>query len=323
VIDDGIGDLLAHDIRPEAANRAIHHLKGQQLEAEAESVGISDPSRVRGLLRDARDHYAVIDFDRSRDRVERKIEHVERRHGGRTTPVEDDGVDASGSVADPKADGSLLPHDGGLVGGADVVTGPDASHDADVPHQGWLWRYIDDAAEWDRRLERRYDDFVTAAVDAGVDRRTVEANFDPESAVWTPVQFRETFGTVEWRSPDAALPTQVVRLADDIASVVDGLRDAEVRIEGDRGHVSDDEIVLPSFDTVLGHVDDAIDPGLDSAPLRSYLDRMGLDVDAYRPLSPDLDVGDSLTHAEARQCRLDAADRLERDVLRAEPVSSD
>jgi hypothetical protein len=194
---------------------------------------------------------------------------------------------------------------------------------ADVPHQGWLWRYIDDVAEWDRRLERRYDDFVTAAVDAGVDRRTVEANFDPESAVWTPVQFRETFGTVEWRSPDAALPTQVIRLADDIASVVDGLRDAEVRIEGDRGHVSDGEIVLPSFDTVLGHVDDAIDPGLDSAPLRSYLDRMGFDVDAYRPLSPDLDVGDSLTPAEARRWRLDAADRLERDVLRAEPVSSD
>lgn len=103
-IDDGIGDLLEYDIRPEPANRAIHHLKGQQLEAEAESVGISDPSKIRGLLRDARDHYAVIDFDRSRDRVERKIEHVERRHGGRTTPVEDDAVDASGSVADPEVD---------------------------------------------------------------------------------------------------------------------------------------------------------------------------------------------------------------------------
>jgi gamma-glutamyl:cysteine ligase YbdK (ATP-grasp superfamily) len=194
---------------------------------------------------------------------------------------------------------------------------------ADVPHQGWLWRYIDDAEEWNRRLERRYDDFVTAAVEAGVDRRTVEANFDPESAVWTPVQFRETFGTVEWRSPDAALPTEVVRLADDVASVVDRLRDADVRIEGDRGRVSADEIVLPEFETVLGHVDDAIDSGLQSASLRSYLDRMGFDVDAYRPLSPDLDAGERLTPAAARQCRLDAADRLERDVRRAEPVSSD
>ncbi|WP_152042688.1 hypothetical protein [Salinigranum salinum] len=105
-IDDGIGDLLAYDIHPEAANRAIHHLKGQQLEAEAESVGISDPSRIRGLLRDARDHYAVIDFDRSRDRVERKLEHVEWRHGRRATPVEDDTVDAPGSVADPEVDGA-------------------------------------------------------------------------------------------------------------------------------------------------------------------------------------------------------------------------
>ena len=50
---------------------------------------------------------------------------------------------------------------------------------------------------------------------------------------------------------------------------------------------------------------------------------MGLDVDAYRPLSPDFDAGDSLMPAEARQYRLDAADRLERDVLRAEPISSD
>ncbi len=38
---------------------------------------------------------------------------------------------------------------------------------------------------------------MTAAVDAGVDRRTVAANFVPESAIWTPVQLRAEFGTVE------------------------------------------------------------------------------------------------------------------------------
>jgi gamma-glutamyl:cysteine ligase YbdK (ATP-grasp superfamily) len=194
---------------------------------------------------------------------------------------------------------------------------------ADVPHQGWLWRYVDDTDEWDRRLERRYDDFVTAAVEAGVDRRTVEANFDPESAIWTPVQFRETFGTVEWRSPDAALPTQVVRLADDVAAVVDRLRDADVTVGGSRGVVSVDEIALPDFDTVLGYVDEAIDPGLDSPALRSYLGRMGFDVDAYQPLSPTLDASDSLTPADVRRLRLDAADRLERDVLQVEPARGD
>jgi hypothetical protein len=72
----------------------------------------------------------------------------------------------------------------------------------DLPHQGRLWAYVDDTGEWTRRLERRYEEFETAALENGIDRPTVAANFDPESAVWTPVQLREEFGTVEWRSPD-------------------------------------------------------------------------------------------------------------------------
>jgi gamma-glutamyl:cysteine ligase YbdK (ATP-grasp superfamily) len=193
----------------------------------------------------------------------------------------------------------------------------------DVPHQGWLWRYVDSAAEWDRRLERRYEEFVAAAVEAGVDRRTVAANFDPESAVWTPVQFRETFGTVEWRSPDAALPSQVVRLADDVAGLVERVRDAEVRIEGDTGAVTDETVILPTFDAVLEHVDAAIESGLDSAAVRSYLDRMGFDVDAYDPLTHGIDGRETVTAAAAREIRLDHAARLERDVLEARPVRGD
>jgi hypothetical protein len=192
----------------------------------------------------------------------------------------------------------------------------------DVPHQGWLWRYVDDADEWDRRLERRYEEFVTAAIEAGVDRRTVEANFDPESAVWTPVQLRETFGTVEWRSPDAALPSQVVRLADEVASVV-GHLDSDVRIEGETGRVTADEIVLPEFDAVLGYVEEAIEAGLASDELCSYLDRMGFDVTAADPVSPQIDRGETITDAEAREIRLDGAARLERDVRRARSIRSD
>jgi gamma-glutamyl:cysteine ligase YbdK (ATP-grasp superfamily) len=193
----------------------------------------------------------------------------------------------------------------------------------DVPHQGWLWRYLDSADEWDRRLERRYDEFVTAAVEAGIDRRTVEEHFDPESAVWTPVQFRETFGTVEWRSPDTALPSQVLRLAEAVAGVVEHLRTAEVRIEGDTGRVTDDEIVLPTFDAVLEYVDAAIEDGLDSPAVRSYLDRMGFDVAAFDPATHRFDGGDELTPAAARELRLSHAERLERDVLRARSVHSD
>ena len=195
----------------------------------------------------------------------------------------------------------------------------------DVPHQGWLWRYLDDVDEWDRRLERRYDEFVARAVEAGVDRRTVESSFDPESAVWTPVQFREAFGTVEWRSPDTALPSQAARLADTLASTVDLLRttETEVRIEGDTGRIHDGELVLPAFDSVLGYVEAAIDEGLDSDSLCAYLDRMGFDVDAFEPLSGEFDGRDRVSPVEARELRLRYADRLAHDVRRSRVVRGD
>lgn len=189
----------------------------------------------------------------------------------------------------------------------------------DLPHQGRLWPYTGDAEEWRGRLERRYEEFLSTAVEAGVDRRAVEANFDPESAVWTPVQLREEFSTVEWRSPDAALPSQVVGLADHLATVVERLRDAEVRV-GERGRVGEDEIVLPPFDTVTEHVDTAIRDGVESQELRDYLDRMGFDVDAFDPVTHDLDGTDRLDAEEARRLRLEYAERLERDVQRTNSV---
>ncbi|WP_411968053.1 glutamate-cysteine ligase family protein [Haloferax sp. YSSS75] len=187
----------------------------------------------------------------------------------------------------------------------------------DVPHQGWLWRYADDTREWSRRLERRFEEFLTTAVDAGVDRSSVEANFDPESAIWTPVQLRSAFGTVEWRSPDNALPSDVLRLADSVAGVVEHLDSADLRIEGERGSVTDDTVVLPEFDQVLRYVDAAIEEGLDSEAVRSYLDRMGFDVEAYSPVSHEIDGRETVTPAEARELRLRHADRLERDVRSA------
>ncbi|WP_226479229.1 glutamate-cysteine ligase family protein [Natrinema amylolyticum] len=192
-----------------------------------------------------------------------------------------------------------------------------------VPHQGRLWPYADDVDEWTRRLERRYEDFVTAAIDAGVDRATIQSNFDPESAVWTPVQLRETFSTVEWRSPDTALPSQVVGLADRIAETVERLCEADVRIEGETGRVTDDEIVLPEFNAVIEYVNAAIREGLASDDVRAYLERMGFDVAAYEPITHEIGGQGTVTAAEARRLRLEHAERLERDVRRARPISSD
>ncbi|GGL24365.1 hypothetical protein GCM10009037_04850 [Halarchaeum grantii] len=194
---------------------------------------------------------------------------------------------------------------------------------ADVPHQGWLWPYVEDREEWVRRLERRYEDFVHAAADAGVDRRVVQRCFEPESVVWTPVQLREEFGTVEWRSPDAALPADVVRLADRLAETTDRLRDADVRIEGDAGRVGEGDVVLPEFDVVLGYVDAAIEDGLDSTAVESYLERMGFDVDAYDPVTHRLEDDDPLAREDARAVRLEHADRLAADVRERAAVGGD
>ena len=191
---------------------------------------------------------------------------------------------------------------------------------ADLPHQGRLWPYAADRAEWTRRLERRYEEFETAAIQAGVDRRAVAANFDPESVVWTPVQLRETFGTVEWRSPDAALPSQVVEVADRVAHVTGRAASAGVRIEGTTGDVSGEAVVLPEFDAVIEHLDAAIREGLASEPLRTYLDRMGFDVGGYESLSATVARGETVSVEEARRLRLEYADRLEREV-REQPSS--
>ncbi|QUO47991.1 MULTISPECIES: glutamate-cysteine ligase family protein [Halorubrum] len=192
-----------------------------------------------------------------------------------------------------------------------------------LPKQGKLWPYLEDTEEWARRLERRYEAFVTEAIASGCDRETVEGCFIPEGAVWVPVKLRAAFSTVEWRSPDTALPSQVVRLADDLVEAVDrGVR-TEVRIEGDTGRVTDDAVVLPSFDAVEEHVEAAVRDGLDSEAVRSYLGRMGFDVDAYDPLSAELRGAGALSAAEARETRIDYADRLKRDIGRRQAVSGD
>jgi len=187
-------------------------------------------------------------------------------------------------------------------------------------HQGELRPYFDDLDDWERRLKAGYESFAEAAERAGVDRASFESVFDPESAVWIPVKLRETFSTVEWRSPDTALPSQVVELADDVAGLVEQLADSEIRIDGEIGVRTDETIVLPSFETVRSHVDAAIHEGIKSDAVRAYLDRMGFDVPAYEPITHEFDTDRELTAAEARRIRLRYARRLESEVHRAEAV---
>jgi hypothetical protein len=197
----------------------------------------------------------------------------------------------------------------------------------DLPNQGVLWPYVEDATEWEDRLDRCYEAFVQSSLDVGLDRATVEDSFEPESAVWTPVQLRSEFGTVEWRSPDTALPSQIVRLADDIGSIVEQLRDTDVVIhdetDPDLGAIGPggDTVGLPPFQTVVDHTEAAIRDGLDSRALRSYLGTFGFDLSAYEPLSEAIEQ-ETVTVSEARDRRLAQADRLERDIGGSGPSNS-
>ena len=193
------------------------------------------------------------------------------------------------------------------------------------PLQGRLWSYVSDRQEWDRRLKDCYEDFCTRALESDVDRECLESCFDPalpECAAWTPVKLRETFGTVEWRAPDTTLPSEVLRLADTMVSLMDRVRNTTVRIGEGPGGINDAEMILPSFDTVATHVDLAIRDGLTSDRVCSYLKRMGFDVNAYTPVVSTIST-DSISKPETRRLRLEYAERLRADVRTRPPVAAE
>ncbi|WP_226482038.1 glutamate-cysteine ligase family protein [Natrinema amylolyticum] len=212
------------------------------------------------------------------------------------------------------------------------------------PKHGQLWRYVENVGEWHRRLEHRYEEFEAAAVEAGVDPVAVEEHFSPDDVVWTPIRLRDSMPTVEWRSPDAALPSQLLRLTDEIETVMERLHHTDVRIDaedgrgaGDEraesdgsgvglghggssgptarpGHVTSEGIALPAFETVRDLAESAISDGLASAAVAGYLERMGFTVSDYHPISTRIDGRQYVTNADARDLRLEYASRLEEDV---------
>ncbi|MWV41552.1 glutamate--cysteine ligase [Natrialba sp. INN-245] len=202
------------------------------------------------------------------------------------------------------------------------------------PGQGQLWSYVDSVTEWEQRLEGAYERFRERAIDRGVDPETFDDEFTPYDAVWTPVRLRKAMPTVEWRSPDAALPSQVLRLAGEVRSVVTRADErgttvldadsASSVLETDSSVPAadteptggiDDEVPLPVFDTVEEIADTAIHEGLESERVRSYLRRFGFSPSAYDPLADRLPDA-RLSKRRAKRLRLEAATRLEADLDR-------
>lgn len=172
--------------------------------------------------------------------------------------------------------------------------------------------YVRSHEERETRDRERFEAFVGLAVEAGIDPALVTAQFRPENVRHGPVRIRDDLGTVEWRAPDTALPSQVARLAFDVAGVLEGCLTKPVVVGSDVG-VHPDRIVVPPFELLSSVSDEAIDEGL-TPRVREYLTAFGFDVSAYSPLAERFPADDPLPEPEARRLRLVAADALERDV---------
>ncbi|WP_137288098.1 glutamate-cysteine ligase family protein [Natronorubrum halophilum] len=188
----------------------------------------------------------------------------------------------------------------------------------DCPEQGQLWPYVDSVAEWEDRLETAYDGFRERALERGVDPDAFDEEFDPYDAVWNPVRLREAMPTVEWRSPDTALPSQILQLAEEVRSIVT-YADARGTAVGETGAAAgsadDGSVVLPAFETVEEITDAAIHNGLEDSSVRRYLRELGLVPSAYEPLADRL-PDSRITKRRAKKLRLEAARQLEADLDR-------
>jgi hypothetical protein len=187
----------------------------------------------------------------------------------------------------------------------------------DHPEHGQLQGYAASVEERERHLRERFAAFERMAADAGVPRDRVEELFEPDDTVWTPVRLRRAFPTVEWRSPDAALPSQILRLVSEMAPVVRRANESPVTIDSDDGRDGSgvsEGITLPGFETLERYVEEAMAYGLESPAVTDYLEQMGLTPSRYRPIGPEIDGRSSVPARTARELRLRYARRLEREV---------
>lgn len=175
-----------------------------------------------------------------------------------------------------------------------------------------LWSYADSLEEWQDRVEHMYDAFKQLASERGVSPETVDEFFTPEDTVLNPVRLRDCQPTVEWRAPDAALPSQIVQIAIDVGTLVSQTGTKSIAY-GSPG-VRADRIRLPEFPELRNLSRRAISSGLETVEVRDYLRRMGFDLSQYQPLSPQIGGQPTVSESDARKMRVQQARRLRADV---------
>lgn len=183
-----------------------------------------------------------------------------------------------------------------------------------------LWEYADSVDEWRERVEAAYETFRDLAAERGVSPGEVDEHFCPEDTVLNPVRLRREQPTVEWRAPDAALPSQVLRLATDVAELVGHAE----RLPLERGEVGidDDRVSLPEFQRLKRLSREAIGVGLRSDRVPQYLEVMGFDPSDYDPLCTEIRGPPTIPEERARTLRLRYADRLRADLTAISPAGT-
>lgn len=177
-----------------------------------------------------------------------------------------------------------------------------------------LWEYADDVTEWEERLQQLYDELRTKALNRDVTPEQFSELFDRENVVMTPVRLRDETPTVEWRSPDTTLPSQILRLLEDLVPLVELTDDLPVEV-GDPG-IGAERIGIPEYVDVQHHSDAAIERGLNSTSVWKYLETMGFDTTRYHPISDQIYADETIADDHARRVRLEYATLLEEDVRR-------
>lgn len=77
-LDQTIDEIVEYDLSPDQSNHCVHHLEGQKCEIKALQAESEQPRNAIEALEEAQTHYETIGFDRSSNRVERKLDKIER-----------------------------------------------------------------------------------------------------------------------------------------------------------------------------------------------------------------------------------------------------
>lgn len=178
-----------------------------------------------------------------------------------------------------------------------------------------LWDYADSAEEWESRTQERFNELREAAIENGIESAQFEEHYSADDSVWIPIRLRNNFGTVEWRSGDAAIPSQVFKLVKKISQILESSRDKELGF-ADETVVDDEKIILPRFDRLEELSKEASLEGLMSDEVSNYLKKLSFNLDQYNPLTENLSDKNNLELEEARELRLKASKILEEDLER-------